>query len=493
MAWFKSRPKSNDTESQIEGGIAFGNEILPDSEATSHFLLAAATGGGKTTLIRKWLQSIVATIKQGSDRRALLYDAKQDLLSLLGAICPHVEYLTFHPFDRRGVAWRMHQDVREPRVIIETAFTLIPWSPESTPFFADAARHFTYGVMQSFTLSGYEWGFGDLLRALKKEKRLKAIFKKHSITRELISQYFYDERLLSNILSTIATKMLAYEPIAAAWESAERQVSLDEWSTSDQILVLGNSEISRQSMDALNAALVKRAIDTLLQQSESRTRRTYFMFDEIADAGRLAITSLLKKGRSKGGSVLLAFQSIAGLREQKLYGTHLTDEILGQIGNRFIGRLECPVTAEWASKLFGDQEGESVSRSETTTKDGTSTTETRQTTVRRAVLPVEFMNVPPCTRENGLTGHFLTRTGGAYRATLDGPQLFDKDLIPPAVDVPDFVPRPFECQLLQPWTKERARKFGVVQKRKPAQENVQRPRKKRGNPNLLDELNDLDA
>jgi type IV secretory pathway TraG/TraD family ATPase VirD4 len=492
MNFFRSRPQQS-APLREQQGINFGDETIPDSESTSHFMGVAATGGGKTTLLRKMLQSVLPGMQSGSDRRALLYDAKQDLMPLLASICPQVECLTLHPFDERGVAWDMYRDVREPRVIIETAFTLIPWSPESTPFFADAARHLTYGVMQSFALSGYEWTFGDLLRGLKSAKRLKCILKKHVSTRDLVSQYFYDKRLLSNILSTIATKMLAFEPIAAAWESAQRKVSLDDWSKSEQVLVLGNSEISRAAIDAVNRAIFKRAVDTLLQQSESRTRRTWFVVDELADAGRLdGLVALLKKSRSKGGCVAIFFQSIAGLRDQRMYGTHLTDEILGQIGNRFFGRLECPETAEWASKLHGDQEGESVSRSVTKSKDGTSTTETRQTSTRRAVLPVEFMIVPPCTRENGLTAHFLTRTGGAYRTTLNGPQLFDKDLIPPAAKVPDFIPRPFDSQLLQPWTEEQQRKFGIELKPKPASK-PSRERPPRRNVSLLEDLSDLDS
>ena len=96
-------------------------------------------------------------------------------------------------------------------------------------------------------------------------------------------------------------------------------------------------------MDELRARLAT------IDQSESTTRRSWFIVDELADAGKLqGIISLAKKGRSKGACVVLAFQSVSGLRDPQLYGQHGADELLGQIGTRFIGRLECPsITRFW--------------------------------------------------------------------------------------------------------------------------------------------------
>jgi hypothetical protein len=92
---------------------------------------------------------------------------------------------------------------------------------------------------------------------------------------------------------------------------------------------------------------------------------------------------------------------------------------------------------------------------------GDSRTETRQMAIRRAVLPVEFMNVPACNRENGLTGHYLIRSAGAFRDTIDGPSLFHQQLKPPDPNVPDFVPRPSLSQLLEPWSPEQLERYGL--------------------------------
>ena len=144
----------------------FGPLLLPPDEQTQHFAAVGSTGSGKTTLLRLLMQDVVPNIASGTDQRALIYDAKQDVMSMLKGISPDTVVLTMNPFDERGVAWDIARDVTDPAVAIEMACTLIPEMSESQPFFADAARHLTYGVMLSFMQRGLPWTLADLLRAL---------------------------------------------------------------------------------------------------------------------------------------------------------------------------------------------------------------------------------------------------------------------------------------------------------------------------------------
>lgn len=467
---------------KVARNIQFGNFELPPEVATNHFLFAGTTGSGKTTLLRLLMQSTLAEIGTGRDTRAMVYDAKQDIVPLLAALAPDARIVISHPLDERGVAWDVHHDIREPQVAIEFAFNLIPHQPESQPFFTDASRHLVFGVVTSFMLSGVEWTLGDLIRVLKSKRLLKAILKKHPETRELVALYLCEDRLAANILSTVATKLLPFGPLVAAWDHARERISLQTWSESEMIWVLGNSEISRTSLQTLNRCMFKRASDLTLNQSESATRRNWFIVDELADISRLeGLVSLAKKGRSKGSCLALAFQSLAGLRDQHMYGPHATEEVLAQFGHKAIGRLECATSAEWASLLVGDQEIEQVSRSTTTARQGDSKTVNHQMVVRRAMLPSEFMDFEPCNVTNGLTAVFFIPSAGVSPETLDGPKLFRQWLTPPRDDVPTFVPRPIDCQNLRPWSDERHQYFGVPLKpeRQPQREaaNQRRPAK----------------
>ncbi|MCY2987745.1 MAG: type IV secretion system DNA-binding domain-containing protein [Planctomycetota bacterium] len=440
--------------------IFWGGIELDESESTGHFLCTGSPGSGKTIMMRVLMQSVLTHVGSGQDMRALVYDAKQDVLPILHAFCRPACVKTLNPFDDRGVAWDIHRDIREPRVAVEIAFTLIPPTQESQPFFSDAARHLLCGVMLSFMLSGVEWTFADLLRALRNRRHLKAILKRHPQTDEIVSCYFYDRRLLSNIMSTLATKLMPFEPIAAAWDIAKERVALEDWVRNEWILVLGNSETSRTAINAVNRCLFKRASDLALAQGESFTRRSWFIVDEASEAGRLdGLVSLLKKGRSKGACVAISFQSVSGLREASMYGQYFTDEILGQIANRFFGRVECPETAEWESRMIGDQEVDQLTTSQTSGENSSSTTTSTQPTTRRAVLPSQLMCVPPCNRANGLAGYFLLRSAGCFYAHFGGEEVFDEWLIAPDEHTPDFVPRDVRAQFLRRWTADEEARF----------------------------------
>ncbi len=464
--------------SRSEDDLRFGVDYLDHREATGGFLLAGAPGSGKSTLLNLFLGSALRCVGVRPDVRALIYDAKQNVLPYLKSIAPQARIVTLNPWDARGAAWDICRDVREPRIAVEIAFTLIPQVHESQPFFADAARHLLYGVILSFLLSGVDWTLADLLRALTSPKLLKRVLARHPETRTILQRYFYDRRLVANIMSTIATKLLPLEPVAAAWETATERVSIEDWAASDMILVLGASDSSRTAIDAVNRCISKRACDITLNQSDSFTRRSFFIWDELAEAGKQdGLVSLGKKGRSRGACIVVAFQSIAGLRDPKLYGTHQTDELLSLFANRFIGRLECPVTADWASTLFGDQEIEQTSTSVSSSPHGRSRSESKQKTVRKAVLPSELMSTPTCNRENGLSGYYIVRSQGCYSATIPGDRLFDDEMIAPDPNVPEFVKRDWRCQLLQPWTPEQEQKFAgpPLRSRKPRQRRRNRP------------------
>lgn len=491
----KQNRKDHEPQTPDEPTVRWAVLDLPQTEAVQQFLAVGAPGSGKTTVLRLLMQSVLPRIGQGSGQRALLYDAKGDLLPILSSFCDRSRIKTTHPFDDRGVAWDLARDIREPRVALEIAFTLIPPDQESQPFFSNAARHLMYGVMKSYLLSKLEWSFADLLRGLREPRRLRTILDRHPETRHINGLYLKNKRLLSDIISTIGSKTLAFEPIAAAWEYAKGKFSIEQWITDESILVLGNSETSRTAIDAINRAIVKRASDLCLQQFDTKNPKTWVVLDELSEAGKLdGLVALLKKGRSKGVSLALGFQSINGLRDSRLYGTYATDDILGQVGNRFFGRIECPDTAEWASRLIGDQEISQYTTSTSKTSGGsgggTSTTSVNQQIVtRRAIMPSQFLSIPPCNYVDGLTGYCTVRLANPFSFEIPAEEIFDRQLLPMAEDVPEFVPRAIDAQYLRPWTREQAIQFGAIpRKRKP---QAEQDLKARPQVDVLDQLRDL--
>ncbi len=437
---------------------------LDDSHAEGHFLSVGATGSGKTTVQRLLMQSVLPQVGKTPGLRAIVYDAKEDLLPILAAFVDTKRTVTLNPFDERGVAWAIHRDINEPRYAVELAKVLISDSQEQSRFFIDAAREVITAVIISFVHSGKPWTLGDIVRAVSSPATTLRILKKHPQSMQLIGTYFRSKRQCADVFSTINSKMLEIRPVVACWEAAQEEISIHDFLNSEMTLVLGNSEASRSTVQAINRLFFKRACDLILSKPEGTDDRTWIFIDELGDAGRLdGLSSVMKKGRSKGARAALSFQTISSLRNEKVYGPYETDEILGQIANRFLGRIECAETAEWCSKLVGETEFIQRNVSYTNSKDSSTTTSYNHV-IARAILASEFMSLPVCGLQNGLVGIVTIRGLGCAFVEIIPELLFEHCLIPPDPNVPAFIPRPVDCQYLDPWTDEDIEVFAVPKK-----------------------------
>lgn len=293
----------------------------------------------------------------GEGHRALIYDAKVDILSLLhgmGLKCP-IEIL--NPFDVRATAWDIAKDVTSPVTARQFATVLIPEDKNaSQPFFANAARDIIGQVLLTLIqIKPGEWTLRDLLLAVQSKKYLIELLNQTPQGKLKAETYLSEERTGLNILSEIATRMAPFEAVAQAWNNCPRQISLTQWVESEAVLVLGNNEEHRAALDPINRVLFQRATELVLAQSESTTRRTWFFLDEVRDAGNLeSLGRLMTKGRSKGACVALGFQDIEGMHDA--FGKERANEFIGQCANKAILRLNSPETAKWASELFGKYE-----------------------------------------------------------------------------------------------------------------------------------------
>lgn len=443
-------------------GLQLGRLRIPSEAANSHLAIVGATGSGKTLLQRLLMQSALSRIGDGCGHRALIYDPKQDMSSVLAGMqlkCP-VHHL--NPLDARSVAWDMAADIRSPAAALQVAAMLVPESrQDSNPFFNQAARHLIYGVLIAFIQSGKPWTFRQMLLLLRDAGRLQQQLERSESTR-FLRQYFDHPATFQNILSTLLAQLSPFEVIAAAWDRARTSISLTRWMKDESILVLGNDEENRTAVEAVNRLIVRRITDLMLAQDELThfgpgARRTWFFLDEIREAGRLeGLGRLLTKGRSKGAAVVLGFQDISGLHD--VYGKEVAEELVGQCSTKAILRLNSPETAAWASRLFGSREvlesrlghsrdfrnglpalgpsGESISHGVVT---------------RRVVLDSEFFDLPVTDFQHGLTGYFVTPVTGVFRDHLPGSWLRSY-LSPVDPATPNLCPRPIAHQFLKPWS-----------------------------------------
>ena len=444
--------------------------------------------------------------------RALVYDAKLEVIPQLSGMALQAPTIIFNPFDKRSVAWDMALDITEPATAKQIASIFIPDEKKaSQPFFSDAARQLLEGVMVAFILTRpKQWTLRDVLIALKSGTRLTAVLSSTSVTKDLVETYLSNERETKSIIATIATKLGPFDVVAALWDSAESKMSLREWLDSESILVLGNDEAYRSSLDVINQVIFKRIVELLLAQPETTLGRTWFFLDEVKEAGNLdALGRLMTKGRSVGASVVLGFQDVDGMYEA--FGENQAKSILGQCATKLFLRLDSPETAKWAESVFGEYEavevkqsaslGESTSEGTSTTK-GTSSTDstnsgksstwsgldhssgknsgtseshstsesTSQSSTtgqnrsvtqaadiakRNVILAAQFQSLPMTSKASGVNG-FIAHHLGATSFHFMG---FERMLRPSDSSSPRVLYRDGSEQFLKPWTPQEESEF----------------------------------
>lgn len=265
-------------------GFPWGGLMVPSSSAVLHFLAIGASGSGKTLTIRMLTGELLRQVRRGSGRRALVYDAKRDAVSTLFGLKPTCPVKILNPFDQRASRWAIAKDARTPAVCLQIAETLIRAEPGPNQFFSLAGIEILAGVMVALNLSCPEqWDLRDVVLATRDSEQLQKLLRRHPETAGPLV-HFAEPRTLANILSTIRVRLAQLEPIAAAWSRADDEVSLEEWVSSEMILVLGNDETTRVCLDALNRAILRRAVELVLNGEEASDWRTLFVLDEVAQA-----------------------------------------------------------------------------------------------------------------------------------------------------------------------------------------------------------------
>lgn len=439
--------------------IRWAGQEMPERISEGHFCIVGATGTGKTTLIRQLLQSIVPTITGGSDRRAMLYDAKGDLVPIIARMLPSCEVVLLNPFDARSAAWDIAADVTTPARATAVASVFVPDLQEYQPFFTQGARILMAAVMQAMHASAPgRWTLADVLIAMKSHERLHRVLWPHPHLRDTFQTFAQPEDTYRNILATVLTKIMPFEITAAAWSRAERRVSLEQWAKGEQILILGSERAAAPTIEAINRAIVAVASQILLSAAEpSAQRRTWLVFDELSKAGRLdGLDKMLTEGRSRGIRCVIGFQDIEGMRSPRAFGPETANEIVGQCANKAIFRLGDEKTATWASEIIGQSEVIVTSWSVSSSGSGSSTSYTYTPTNRQLVLPSEIRNLPMADVE-GIEGYFVTLGVGTHRTKIRFNHTWPIDETTPA-----FVPRGVSDQQLSPWIEEDLRRLGLT-------------------------------
>ena len=446
-------PRTFDGPAFEWGGLA-----LPIDEARCHSLVLGATGSGKSLLLGAAAVGIHAEIRRNPDARAVYYDRKGELLARFMAMS--AEPVLIDPFDKRGVGIDFARDATTPSDFQQMAAALIPTAHgKEETFWINAPRSILSAVLENLAhFNPGTWSLGEALRIMHSADRIAEMLGRRLETAEVWNSLRGDAKTEANLMASIVSLLKRFEVVAALWERSSKQLSIREWATRGNGMLLLRSHPNRSEvLEPIYRLILNTLADETLSLPDSTTRRTFVVLDEARSLGRIpTLYALVNEGRSKGVCVTLGSQSIEGLQE--VYGEKAAAEILGQLRTKIFLRCDSAHTAKWIEDHIGQVQylvesvSTNTSRSSGGSPGGSSYTSgsTRAISRRREslILASEVMKLPPPV------------PGGVFSLICDVPSLggiylgryLFEDLISrlPASDpkVKSFSPRPKSDQIL---------------------------------------------
>ncbi len=474
-------------------GIFWGGVCLP-SDQPEHFCVFGATGAGKSMILRLLMQDTLYKVSNPfvSTRqraRALIYDPKPELYPYAAAIHPHADFLITNPSDLRSRRWDLAKDFASLSSAAALARLLVPMHlQQHDTFYPKAVRAVLKEVFKAFILTAPgRWTLRDVFEVMKSEGDLEHLLNRHEETRGTLERISHNAETRGNIDISMHIELDAYRLLAARWHHASSSFSLSEWMQSESVLVVGRVPTESELFDAVNALLLNRVSELLLDQADYPDTWTYTYLDELATvSGFRGLETLMTNGRSKHVSVVLASQGIEGLRQQ--FGVEATETLVSMCSNKAFLKLS-RATAEWAANQIGKSDwieiyrnwsyssgtswnvGSSTSHNSNSTSDYSTSSQssfggsssstfgaTEQRNERYAQLPEDLQHVPKPNRRAriGLFGTFMSDPGSAYGIVpTEIPSVaLTKLLLPATPDIPAFIRRPDDHDLLPSWTNE---------------------------------------
>ena len=385
--------------------VAIGGVPIPSADESRHFMLAGATGTGKTTAIWAMLDTIEAR-----GEHAFVHDVDGSYVARYYR--PERGDIILNPFDARCAYWNPFSDVRSDSDADRMAGFLVA-NPSGgnggDDVWYNQARLAAAAIIKRLWQSG-RGTLDELSRALRD---LTPDELRELLAGTEASRVFQEnaEKATASVLFCLAE---AAKIVGTLKRSAKdgASISFDDFYQGLPAIIgpkpwifLASRKRNFAAAKPLLGCWLDCAVASILDRPIANPPRAWLVLDELPALPRATgLLTLLPEGRKFGAAVMIAFQAIGQLRET--YGVHASSTIIGQTATQLVMRLGDPESTKWATQLLGQSEIEEHRASQSLDSDvlsdkGSISTQ-RQT--KAIVLDSEISQLPPLTGYLRLSG-----------------------------------------------------------------------------------------
>lgn len=361
--------------------INIGGIPIPFDKETRPVGLSGEPGVGKTQMLM-----LVIEVARKRGERGFCVDAGGDLLNKFWKEDDVI--LAFD--DSRSVDWSPFSEINDVYDCTSIASAFISLGTGSSAEWNKSARKLTADILRSLWISNKRKNgdFQHYIFYAKKEELFELL--KGTPSERLFDEG--SEKMLSNILSIVSTKLAPFEFIDS--NCGECSFSIKKWvknEAGNNWLWLTFRDNSAESLMPFRRAWIDIFIRSVMELIPDFNRRIWGMFDEVASSGQLDSLKIgVSRGRKYGLAIYIGYQNLAQLYD--IYGNDAAKSIISSLGHSLVLRTPDPDTADFISRSIGDAEIERIQIN----LDGKKNISSRQKIIetRRVVLPSEIMGLP---------------------------------------------------------------------------------------------------
>ncbi|MCC5611334.1 type IV secretion system DNA-binding domain-containing protein [Nostoc sp. CHAB 5834] len=359
--------------------LNFGGVPVPLDAEPYHFLIAGATGTGKSVAINQILQELRA-----ANDTVILVDSGGDFLAR------HFQKDTdfvFNPFDERCVNWSPLLEMHGEWDAEALARSIIPDAVGESKEWNSYAQTFVSAVLRKLWTTN-QLKLEDLLYYVLSAptSELKTFLQGTAATAQMSS-----EKTFGSIRTIASNYLTAYSYLPGKGDA----FSVTEMVRAEHsgFLFLTYRDDQLDSLRSLLGCVLDVTTRAILSMPPDPNRRVWLIIDEFASVGKVqSIEAVATKARKAGGCLLIGLQSVSQLKDR--YGEHGAQTILSCLSTWLVLRSPDADTAEYMSKYVGDVELVRQSRSLNVSETGDSQGRNEQQTTQRAVLPSQIQALP---------------------------------------------------------------------------------------------------
>lgn len=343
--------------------LRIGGVPIPPRYDTRHTLVGGTTGSGKTTMLHGHARQI-----EVRGEPALIFDPDGSYTQHFYR--PERGDVILNVWDVRSARWNPLTDIASLADAYRVASVLLPKPAQvgESAVWYDQTRTVLAHILDHQARAGDT--SLDQLAATLNSATADAL---HAIAAGTPAARVFEaggERATASVLFMLGLaartiSMLAVVPESAPAFSFDRfYAGLDDHDGPKPFVFLAAPRRYREAAAPIIAAWIDAAASAILQREPGNGCNAWLFIDELASLPPIqSLLTLLPEGRKHRACVVIAFQSIAQLRQA--YGNEGAEVITGQTATQLIMAVGDSATAKWAVELIGTVEVEHQRASET--------------------------------------------------------------------------------------------------------------------------------